>query len=109
MATGPTSLRVSSPVLIDGKVYAVDIDRQSLNDLHKLAAEHNLTQIEVIQGAPDNPHLPAGQLDAVLIVNAYHEFRQHDQMLQAIARALKPGGYFGIIEKADEPGEPRAN
>ena len=106
--SGYFTLRLAERVGHGGKVYAVDIDRQSLNDLHKLAAEHNLTQIEVIQGAPDNPHLPAGQLDAVLIVNAYHEFRQHDQMLQAIARALKPGGYFGIIEKADEPGEPRA-
>src|SRR5207253_10672723 len=47
-------------------------------------------------------------LDAVLIVNAYHEFRQHDAMLRAILRALKPGGLLGIIDKDDAPGDARA-
>jgi ubiquinone/menaquinone biosynthesis C-methylase UbiE len=106
--TGYFTLRLAERVGSGGKVYAVDIDRESLNDLHKLADQNHLTQVQVVEGAPDSPHLPSDQLDAVLIVNAYHEFRQHDEILQAIGRALKAGGYLGIIEKADEPGEPRA-
>jgi ubiquinone/menaquinone biosynthesis C-methylase UbiE len=107
--SGYFTLRLAQRVGRTGKVYAVDIDRESLNDLRKLANENHLSQVEVVEGAADNPHLPAGEIDAVLIVNAYHEFRQHDAMLQAIRRALKPGGYLGIIEKAEEPGQPRAN
>jgi predicted methyltransferase len=91
----------------NGKVYAVDIDPGALRNLRELKSREHLTQVEVVGGAEDDPHLPATSLDAVLIVNAYHEFRQHDAMLHAIVRALKPGGYLGIIEKADRPGEPR--
>ena len=106
--SGYFTSRLAQRVGSGGKVYAVDIDRTSLNDVRNLASDRHLCQVEVVEGAPENPHLPSGELDAVLIVNAYHEFRQHDLMLQAIGRALKPGGYLGIIEKADEPGEPRA-
>jgi predicted methyltransferase len=90
-----------------GKVYAVDIDKSILRKLRDEAEKRKLPQIEVVEGTADDPHLPAGGLDAVLIVNAYHEFRQHDAMLQAIRHALRPGGVVGIIEKDADGGEKR--
>ena len=42
-------------------------------------------------------YIEGKSLDAILIVNAYHEMREHDAMLLAILRGLKPGGILGIM------------
>ena len=42
-------------------------------------------------GDSGDPHLP-NDLDSVLIVDSYHEFREFDRMMQAIFRAMRPGG-----------------
>jgi len=92
----------------EGKVYAEDLDQGDLASIRNKAKERGLTQIEAVLGATDDPHLPAASLDAVLIMNAYHEFQNHDPMLQAIYRALKPGGLLGLIDGAAEVGHPRS-
>ena len=51
-----------------------------------------------MEGAEDDPKLPAGTLDAALIVNAYHEMREHQAVLTAIRFALKPEGRLVIVE-----------
>ena len=82
----------------------------------KLAAARGLKQVQAIQGMDNDPKLPGpaddrpGQLDAVLIVNAYHEFDgSRDAMLKSIRRSLRLNGTLGIIDKdADrDPNETR--
>jgi predicted methyltransferase len=90
-----------------GKVYAEDILEDEVNKIRERAAKEKLSQVEAILGAKDDPKLPEGSLDAVLIVNAYHEMREHDAMLRAVFRALKPGGLLAIIDAPAPPGEPR--
>ncbi len=91
-----------------GKVYAVDIEWKELSKLSSRATKEGLTQVETILGAKDDPRLPAESLDAILVVNAYHEMLEYDAMMQAFHRALKPQGLLCIIEKVDRMGEPRA-
>lgn len=90
-----------------GRVYAVEISRSDLDDVLERAQRERLGQIEGVLGETNDPRLPAGALDAALIVNAYHEMRDHDAMLAAIFHALKPGGRLGIIDAGTEPGEDR--
>src|SRR5262245_48696918 len=90
-----------------GKVYAEDILDDRLEKIRKRAANEKLTQIETIHGETDDPRLPAERSDVVLISNAYHEFRDYDKMLQAIFRALKPGGLLAIIDSPAKPGNRR--
>lgn len=92
----------------EGKVYAEDIDERDLAAVRSKARERGLTQIEAVLGATDDPRLPAASLDAALIMNAYHEFQNHDAMLEAIYRALKPGGLLALIDGAAEVGHPRS-
>jgi predicted methyltransferase len=42
--------------------------------------------------------LPELSLDAVLVVDAFHEFTHADAMVAGIFRALKPGGRLGIMD-----------
>lgn len=90
-----------------GRVYAVDIDDDSLARLRRLAEKEKLPQVEVVEGATTDPRLPAAALDAVLVVNAYHEFREHEAMLHGIRSALRPGGVLVIIDDTAPPGWPR--
>jgi len=46
-------------------------------------------------------------VDAILVMNAYHEMKDFNQMLTGMYRALKPGGKLGIIDHEAELGEPR--
>lgn len=90
-----------------GKVYAVDILEEEVKKIRERAQSEKLEQVEAILGAKDDPKLPAERLDAVLIVNAYHEMREHDAMLRAVFRALKPGGVLAIIDAPAPAGEAR--
>lgn len=90
--------RLSRAVGGDGRVYAVDVSARALVRLRERVDRERLANVEVVEGAADDPKLPAGALDAVLIVNAYHEMDAHDAMLAKIRAALKPGGRLVIVE-----------
>ena len=101
--------RLAGAVGSAGRVYAVDVSQSALARLTTRVKEQGLTNVEAILGAADDPKLPEGALDAVLIVNAYHEMQAHHAMLTAIRRALKPGGRLVILESvmAEQRGQPR--
>ena len=97
--SGFFTTRLARAVGAGGRVYAVDVNPVSLREL-KAALGSEGTNVETIRGDEHDPHLPAGRLDAALVVNAYHEFAEHQSMLRAILAALKPGGRFVIVEPA---------
>jgi predicted methyltransferase len=92
-----------------GKVYAEDVRADVLKKIQMRMDQEHLKQIQVVEGAPDNPYLPAGKLDAILVVNAYHEMKDYDAMLRGMYAALRPGGVLGIIDHEAEPGQPRSD
>ena len=92
------TVRLARSIGPDGRVYAVDIDDRALDRLKRRLADERLQNVVVLKGTVDDPKLPAGTLDAALIVNAYHEMPQHHAMLTAVQRALKTGGRLVIVE-----------
>lgn len=106
---GYFAFRLAARVGPNGKVYAVDIDEGDLKRLASRAREQNLAQIETVHGAADDPRLPDGCVDAILVVNAYHEMRDYDAMLRGMFRALRPRGRLAIIDEDSEAGKPRSS
>jgi predicted methyltransferase len=90
--------RLSTAVGADGRVFAVDIGASTLRRLRTRVADEGLANVEVVEGAVDDPRLAAASLDAALIVNAYHEMAEHQAMLAKIRAALRPGGRLVIVE-----------
>lgn len=82
-----------------GRVFAVDISDRALSQLRRLVEREGLENVEVVRGEVDDPRLPAGLLDAVLVVNAYHEMTEYEAMLSGMFQALKPGGRLVILER----------
>ena len=103
---GYFTFRLAARVGAAGKVYAVDIDQESVEKVRERKEREKLAQVEPTLGESADPHLP-NELDAVLIVDSYHEFREYEQTLQAVFRALKPGGRFAIIDGEAPAGRPR--
>jgi ubiquinone/menaquinone biosynthesis C-methylase UbiE len=98
---GEFSVILSHVVGQSGKVYCEDIVDQKDWGLRVAKAnlkKQHVKNAVVIRGAADNPKLPQGTLDAVLIVNAYHEMPQYQAMLQHIRESLKPGGRLVILD-----------
>lgn len=83
-----------------GRVYAVEIAADALTAL--AALRDSFPNVEVVAGTESDPRLPlpAGALDAALIMNAYHELAKHEAVLAAVRRALRPGGVLVVVDNA---------
>ncbi|MGH9853033.1 MAG: class I SAM-dependent methyltransferase, partial [Blastocatellia bacterium] len=80
---GYFTFRLAGRVGAEGKVYAVDIDEEAINKVRQRKERENLKQVEPILSVADDPRLPP-DLDLVLIVDSYHEFRDYDRIMQAV-------------------------
>ncbi len=91
--------RLSRRVGPTGRVYAIDIDtKYAIPHLKQLVKKQSLKNVEVIHSEPGDPKLPAGKLDAVLMVIAYHEVEPYKEMLGHVKAALKPGGRLVVVD-----------
>jgi predicted methyltransferase len=68
----------------------------------------DLTNVTKLVGELEDPGLPAGQLDEVLMILFYHDSvwlkTDRKKMNAAVFAALKPGGIYGIVDHQTAPG-----
>ncbi len=57
-----------------------------------------LRNVRTVLGTATDPRLPAGALDAVLIVDAFHEMERPVPLLVNVAHALRPQGRLGVVD-----------
>ena len=91
-----------------GQVLAVDIQPEMIAELEQRKGPQKTPNVRPVLGTAADPRLPAGGVDLVLIVDAYHEFDHPREMGQAIRRALRPGtGRLALVEyRAEDPSVP---
>lgn len=96
---GFLSVRLAERVGESGGVYAVDVREDRLESLKENLEDRNIKNVEVILGDYDNPKLPIEALDAVIVMDTYHEIEDYMEVLGHIHDALKPGGRLLMLEK----------
>lgn len=99
---GYWSLPMARDVGAEGRVLAVDIQREMLHKLRERSARVKVNNIEPILGKVDDPNLPANEVDLLLMVDVYHEFSHPESMLWGIRRSLKPEGVIALLEYREE-------
>jgi SAM-dependent methyltransferase len=105
--TGYYSWRMAKEVGEKGLVYAVDIQQEMLDLLAKKMTERGISNVKGVLGTITDPKLTGQSVDLVLMVDVYHEFDHPFEMVQAICRALKPGGRVAFVEfRAEDPKVP---
>lgn len=96
------TVRAARRVGPKGVVYAQEILPKYTQFIAARAQREGLKNVRTILGTTDDPKLPAHTMDAVLILNAYHEFDKPLAMLRKIRLAMKPNARLAFIER-DEP------
>lgn len=104
--SGYFTFRLAKRVGTEGAVYAVDIEPNAIEKVRQRKDREKLPQVQPVLSESADPHLPS-DLDSVLIVDSYHEFRDYNAMMQAVFRAMKPGARLVIIDGQGPQGRPR--
>lgn len=105
--SGYMTVKMASRVGPTGKVYANDIQPEMLTLLRQRLAKEHVTNVETVLGTIDDPRLPAGAIDLILLVDVYHEFSEPQLMLRHMRDALKPGGRLVLLEyRKEDPSVP---
>lgn len=98
--TGYFVFRIS-PLVPQGQVLAVDIQQEML-DIVTARAAATATNVVPVLGTVTDINVPAGTVDLILLVDAYHEFSHPREMGESMFRALKPGGRIALVEYREE-------
>lgn len=96
--TGYFTRRLAKAVGPSGRVYAVDIQPEMLSRLKENMEKAGVRNVVSILGTNDDPKLPPGSLDWVLLVDVYHELQQPKATLARMRQALKPDGRVALVE-----------
>ena len=101
------TVRLARRVRPNGVVYAEDVQSQMIDAITRRMKREELDKlVQTVLGTQVDTGLPAGSLDAALMVDAYHEFEQPVMLLRNLARAMKPSGLIGIVNYKKDGGGP---
>ena len=95
---GYFTFRLADAVGTDGRVYAVDVDRDMTDYLTERAREEGRANVEVVLAPYDDPTLPEAGVDLIFTVNTYHHIQDRSAYFARAARALTPGGRVAVID-----------
>ncbi len=102
------TIRLARRVGPNGIVFAQDVQREMLDAVRRRVGREGLRNVETRRGTASHPDLPAGVLDAVLVVDVYPEVEDRDRVtfLQSLADSLKATGRIGIVNYKPGQGGP---
>ena len=100
------TVRLARRVGNNGIVYAEDIQPEMVETIQRRVQREGFNNVQVILGVSDDPRLEGGELDAVLIVDAFREMDDPISLLRNAASAMAPSGRLGIVEFRKDGGGP---
>ncbi len=99
---GYYTVRLARRVGAEGRVLAEDIMPETIDALGRRITREDWKNVSVKLGAADDPKLPAGSFDRVLMVHMYHEIAEPYAFLWHLFPALKDDGEVIVVD-ADRP------
>jgi ubiquinone/menaquinone biosynthesis C-methylase UbiE len=103
--SGWFTIQLAGRVGPNGHVFAEDIQRPMIQAIKIRVDRIGLKNVTTVLGTSIDPRLPV-PVDAVLIVDAYHEMEQPVVLLRNVATKLKPTGRIGIVDFKKDGGGP---
>jgi FkbM family methyltransferase len=104
--TGYMTFRIAERVP-EGRVFGVDIQPEMLGIMRQRIQERGIDNVSLVRGTVQDPKLLADSIDAVLMVDAYHEFSHPREMMNGLVEALVPGGRVYLVEyRKEDPSIP---
>ncbi len=103
--SGWFTIRLASRVGPNGMVFAEDIQRPMIRAINVRVASLGIKNVRTVLGTASDAALPQ-PVDAVLVVDSYHEWEEPVPLLRNVAKSLKPSGRIGIVNFTKEGGGP---
>ena len=97
--SGWFTVRAARKVGKTGIVYAEDINPKATEYIDDRAKKESLGNIRTVVGDADDAKLPAGAVDAILMLKVYHEIATPVLFMQRLRTSLRPGGLVGVIDR----------
>lgn len=97
--SGWFTVRASKRVGATGAVLAEDINPLAIEYIGKRVEKESISNVRTVLGQPDDPMLPGGSVDAVLLLKVYHEIAHPVVFMKKLRPALREGAKVGIIDK----------
>jgi ubiquinone/menaquinone biosynthesis C-methylase UbiE len=105
--SGYITMRLANRVGPTGTVYANDVQPEMLQILRRRVDRARATNVVLVQGAIDDPKLPASAMDLELMIDVYHELSHPQEMLRGLRTALKTDGRLVLLEyRKEDPSIP---
>ena len=90
--------------LIEGPVYALDIDGELLAALEDRVEDHGAVAVTTVEGdAMALPELLPERVECALLANTLHGVPEKTTFAEAVDAVLEPGGRFVVINWVDAP------
>jgi ubiquinone/menaquinone biosynthesis C-methylase UbiE len=84
--------------LFDGKLYAVDPQKKTLESLAILLDQIHLTNVELVQSRKRDIGLQDESIDGVLMPFILNNLEDKKTILQQVLKALRPSGWLAVLE-----------
>ena len=96
-------------ILFDGKVYAVDTQKEMLDAAREAIDRVHLTNVELVHSQSRRLRFEKNHLDGALVAFVLHEAKDARTMLKQVYQSLRKGGWLALMEwhkKEEEDGPP---
>ncbi len=108
---GYFTVRLSRRVGPNGVVWAEDVQPAMLEAIKRRVAKDvskDIHNVRTVQGSSSDPMLPAGSVDAAIILETYQEIQYGNPLvfLENVRKALREGGRVGLIDYKKEGAGP---
>ena len=82
----------------DGQIIATDLEPDMVRYLAERAQREHLPNIRAVQAGADDPNLPPGSVDRILVVDVWHHLGDRARYAAGLAAALRPGGQLAVVD-----------
>src|ERR1051326_7852134 len=100
LGCGPGFFTLPASELVgpNGKVYAVDVQQEMVDDLRARLAQQGITNVAVRRSGELEPSIPQHSVDLALLAFVLHEVDQRSSFLLAAKRLLRDDGRIAAVE-----------
>ena len=95
---GELTVALASEVAASGRVYATDIDAESLERVRAAVGAAGLANVTLVHSRADHTRLPANCCDAIVLRRVYHHLTDAAAIDASLLGALRPGGVLAVID-----------
>lgn len=95
---GYYTLRFAEAVGEEGKVFAVDTNREYLDFIGGNASKAGLGNIELVRLSGAEPPIHDGSCDLIFLRNVYHHLEDRVELMGRYRRKLAPSGRIAVVE-----------